>query len=139
MSGPSQTSINEYNKISISRRSPARARWTECCISEIRPGLRLISGGRTFPPLPLTADPSVGVMEISVLMVTRRTGIISDRFTLTWEKARDTYTVWMQTNGPPQPLVYISLEDWESLGDIPGDGGGGVIRVSDSHFSLTLD
>jgi hypothetical protein len=113
LSRPTLTSVDEYNNLTISRRSPVRAFWSTVCISEIRPRLRLLAQG---------------VMVISDITVTRRPGMMADKFSMTWEKARDTYIVWVNTNSGTIPFLDVSLDDWQSLDDVPGDGGG-VIRV----------
>jgi hypothetical protein len=112
-SGPSLTSVDEFNKLTISRRNPARAIWSNVCISEIRPRLKLLAGG---------------VMIISDITVTKKIGVVGEKYTLTWEKAKDTYTIWADSTSGTIPFIDIALESWESLDDVPGDGGG-VVRV----------
>src|SRR5204863_3624324 len=41
----SSTSINEFNKLLITRRHPIKASWTDACVSEIQPKLNLLSQG----------------------------------------------------------------------------------------------
>jgi hypothetical protein len=113
LSGPSSTSIDEFNKLTISRRDPAHARWSNVCISEIRPRLRLLAAG---------------VMIISEIVVTKKAGTVGDKYTLTWEKAKDMYTVWADSTYGTLPFIDITMDNWESLDDIPGDDGG-VVRV----------
>jgi hypothetical protein len=112
-SAPSVTSMDEFNKLTISRRNPSLARWTDVCVSEIQPRLKLLAGG---------------VMIISRMRITRRPDLVGEAYTLTWEKAMDTYTVWRDANTGATALIDITLDGWESLDDVPGDGGG-VIRA----------
>ncbi|KAH6673547.1 hypothetical protein B0J14DRAFT_666990 [Halenospora varia] len=112
-SSPSVTSVDEFNKLMISRRDPARAFWSQACVSEIKPRLKLLAAG---------------VMVISDLTITRKPGAMSERYQMTWEKARDTYTVWVNTVQGTMPFIDITLDKWESLDDVPG-AEGGVIRA----------
>jgi hypothetical protein len=111
-SAPSTTSVDEFNKLTISRRHPDRARWTDAVISEISPRLNLLANGVMI------------IARINVL----KPGNLIQKHDLTWEKARDSYTVWGNTGSGMKPVVEVRPDGWESLEDPTGDGGG-VIRV----------
>lgn len=102
----SSTSINEFNKLLITRRHPIRASWTDVCVSEIQPKLNLLSQG---------------IMLIA--KITR----YAVQYYLTWEESKGYYSLWRDTG---EAVVHILCDGWRSLDDT----GKGVIRVGIEIF-----
>ncbi len=115
-SGPSSKSVDEFNLLTITRRSPARARWTTACISEIEPRIDLLASG---------------LMIISRITIDRGSSL-SELYDLTWEASRGRYTVWRNIGSAVEPKIEIVCEGWETLDN---SHRGGIIRVSSHNLT----
>lgn len=111
-SAPSSKSIDEYNLLTISRRNPALASWTDASTSEIQPRLNLHAQG---------------VMIISRIKTKRSADAPEMWHDLTWDFGKGSYTVWKNTGSEVKPEIDIFCEGWNSLDDYSGEG---IIRVS---------
>jgi hypothetical protein len=118
-SAPSSKSIDEYNFLTISRRNPALASWTDTSTSEIQPRLNLHAPG---------------VMIISRIKTKRSADAPEISHDLTWDFGKGSYTVWKNTGSEVKPEIDIFCENWNSLDDYSGEG---IIRVSSLSHSLS--
>jgi hypothetical protein len=111
-SAPSSKSVDEFNLLTIARRNPALASWTNASTSEIQPRLNLHAQG---------------VMIISRIKTKRSADSPEMSHDLTWDASKGSYTVWRNTGSEVKPEIDIFCEGWNSLDDYPGEG---IIRVS---------
>ncbi|ETI25746.1 hypothetical protein G647_02520 [Cladophialophora carrionii CBS 160.54] len=101
------TSVDEYNKLTITRRWPGTDVWRTVVISDITPRLKLLAQGQ--------------VMISRLRIEQRRAGTNgpADSYELWWDSQTGSYTVW---RNKVSTELEICCEGWTSLDDVPRSG-----------------
>ncbi|KIW65817.1 hypothetical protein PV04_08039 [Phialophora macrospora] len=101
------TSVDEYNKLTITRRWPGTDVWQTVVVSDITPRLKLLAQGQ---------------MMISRLRLERRQSDnngSADSYELWWDSRTGSYTVW---RNKVSTELEVCCEGWTSLDDVPRSG-----------------
>lgn len=98
------TSVDEYNKLTLTRRWPRTDVWQTVVVSEIAPRLKLLATGQ---------------MLISRLRIEGRQARVQDIFELWWDSQTGSYHVWRNKEIPE---LEICCEGWGSLDEVPRTG-----------------
>lgn len=115
-SSPSTSSVDEYNKLTLTRRRPAMNFWETAAVSNIQPRLKLMARGN---------------MAISLIQLEGSTSRSLSRYELWWNDDANCYRLWKRLGVDYEFQLEIGLEGWNSLDERPQTG---FLVVSDTIF-----
>lgn len=115
-------SVDEYNKLTLTRRWPGTDVWQPVAVSEVTPRLKLMAQGQ---------------MMISRIRLGQHSNVNNgpdNSFEVWWDSRAGSYTIWRSKISTE---LEICCEGWSSLDEVPRTGHL-VVSVQFLHFSHTI-